>query len=127
MGNGLGKKGPSSVPTKNPAAGRQVIFPAKLSMGDDTRLLQVGGRLHGLVYVGQRPGAGNGAQRGRGWGRRAGAAVAAHLPAAQAAASPSAPPQDRPGPAPPPAAAQRMDGFFFVVALTFRRCLVPPA
>ncbi|EFN53322.1 hypothetical protein CHLNCDRAFT_58607 [Chlorella variabilis] len=48
MGNGLGKKGPSSVPTKNPAAGRQVIFPAKLSMGDDTRLLQL---VPGVTYL----------------------------------------------------------------------------
>ena len=30
-----------AVPTKAPASGRQVVFPAKLSMGDDTRFLQV--------------------------------------------------------------------------------------
>ena len=29
-----------AVPTKLPTGGRQVVFPAKLSMGDDTRLLQ---------------------------------------------------------------------------------------
>lgn len=33
----------SAVPTKAPASGRQVVFPAKLSMGDDTRILQVRG------------------------------------------------------------------------------------
>lgn len=30
-----------AVPTKAPTSGRQVVFPAKLSMGDDTRFLQV--------------------------------------------------------------------------------------
>ena len=46
MGGGLAARGAgakaSAVPTKAPASGRQVVFPAKLAMGDDTRILQVG-------------------------------------------------------------------------------------
>lgn len=42
MGGGLAQRGKASaVPTKAPAGGRQIVFPAKLSMGDDTRFLQV--------------------------------------------------------------------------------------
>jgi hypothetical protein len=53
MGNGLAKKasgGASAVPTKAPASsgGRQVVFPAKLSCGDDTRLLQL---VPGVTYL----------------------------------------------------------------------------
>ena len=43
--NGLavaGKKGGSTaVPSKAAAANRQIVFPAKLTMGDDTRVVQV--------------------------------------------------------------------------------------
>ena len=31
----------TAVPTKTPASDRQVVFPAKLSISDDTRFLQV--------------------------------------------------------------------------------------
>lgn len=41
MGQGLQPRKASAVPTKAPAGSRQVVFPAKLSMGDDTRILQV--------------------------------------------------------------------------------------
>ncbi|PRW59699.1 Tetratricopeptide repeat 1 [Chlorella sorokiniana] len=47
MGNGLPKKA-SAVPTKAPTSGRQVVFPAKLSMGDDTRFLQL---VPGVTYL----------------------------------------------------------------------------
>ncbi|KAL4458936.1 hypothetical protein ABPG75_013801 [Micractinium tetrahymenae] len=47
MGNGLGKK--SAVPAKAASpSGRQVVFPAKLSHGDDTRLLQL---VPGVTYL----------------------------------------------------------------------------
>lgn len=47
MGNGLGKK--SAVPAKAASpGGRQVVFPAKLSYGDDTRLLQL---VPGVTYL----------------------------------------------------------------------------
>ncbi|PSC77038.1 Tetratricopeptide repeat 1 [Micractinium conductrix] len=47
MGNGLAKK--TSVPAKAASSsGRQVVFPAKLSMGDDTRLLQL---VPGVTYL----------------------------------------------------------------------------
>ena len=43
MGNGLATKKASAVPSKATGSGRQVVFPAKLSLGDDTRLVQVRG------------------------------------------------------------------------------------
>ncbi|KAL4859108.1 hypothetical protein ACK3TF_000883 [Chlorella vulgaris] len=50
MGNGLAKKSASAaaVPSKASNSGRQVVFPAKLSYGDDTRLLQL---VPGVTYL----------------------------------------------------------------------------
>ena len=49
MSGGLAPRGSgakaSAVPSKASASGRQVVFPAKLSMGDDTRVLQASERL----------------------------------------------------------------------------------